>query len=87
MTNKQITFDGHFYHGNVILTNDYDDEKGRYIIAINLWNTLPNEVDYYHLDNDSNILLERDISLISITACNNICNINVSDDILNYNFF
>jgi hypothetical protein len=87
MTNKQITFDGHFYHGNVVLTNDYDDEKGRYIIAINLWNTLPNDVLYYQLDNDSNNLLERDISLISITACNNICNINVSDDILNYNFF
>lgn len=86
ITNKQITFDGHFYHGNVSLNQNYDDERGRYIIAINLWNTLPNEVKYYQVDNENNFL-DRDTNLISITSCNNICNINVSDDILNYNFF
>jgi hypothetical protein len=85
MTNKHITFDGHFYHGNVSVQQNYDDEKGRYIIAINLWNTLPNEVKYYSTDNEN--LLDRDMAGISITPCNNICNINVSDDILNYNFF
>lgn len=86
MTNKQITFDGHFYHGHVSLYNNYDDEKERYIIVINLWNTLPNEVKYYQVDSE-NHFLDRDTNLISITSCNNICNINVSDDILNYNFF
>ena len=84
VSNKQITFDGHFFHGNVALTDNYDDEKERYIIAINLWNVQPTDVSYYSMDDEH---IDRDECVVSISACNNICNISVSSEIINYSFF
>ena len=55
--NKQITFDGHYYHGSTTLaevdvqetdeSDESDESDERYILAINLWNKKPIGVEYY----------------------------------------
>lgn len=85
--NKQITFDGHFYHGSTILSENHKQEK-RYIIAINLWNTKPTNIDYYIPDTDNKQLFLKEENLVTIdTYENNIQTINVCKKIINYNFF
>ena len=101
--NKQITFDGHFYHGSTMLSevdagadaDTYTDRSGeRYILAINLWNKKPIDVEYYlpneHGTNMSSddTSFHRDVRVINISAPEtNIGSINVSNDIINYNLF
>jgi len=46
---KQISFDGKYYHGSALLqenTNFLDED--RYIIAINIWDKPPTDVGYYN---------------------------------------
>jgi len=50
--NKQITFDGKYYHGCTVI-NDESVVKDRYIIAINLWNKKPMNVDYFTPTNNT----------------------------------
>ena len=107
--NKQITFDGHFYHGSTTLTevdagadtdrSDEHESNGRYILAINLWNKKPIDVEYYVPDADASTgtgtgtgtgaMFQNDVSLITLSATTepNIGSINVSNDIINYNLF
>ena len=100
--NKQITFDGHFYHGSTTLTEvdagavtDWSDEyesNGRYILAINLWNKKPIDVEYYVPNEDridmTGAMFQNDVRLINISATDTkIGSINVSNDIINYNLF
>jgi len=97
--NKQITFDGHFYHGITTLSEvdtgaDADRSDERYILAINLWNKKPIDVEYYlpneHGRNMSSddTSFHRDVRLINIFAPEtNKGSINVSNDIINYNLF
>jgi len=102
--NKQISFDGHYYHGSTTLSElnadadaDADRSIERYIIAINLWNKKPIDVEYYAPTatatatagaTDSTIF-QNDVSLITISATteSNIGYIHVSNDVINYNLF
>jgi hypothetical protein len=95
--NKQITFDGHFFHGSTTLSEvdaDANRSDDRYIIAINLWNKKPVGVEYYAPDADASTatataMFQNDVNLITISATtdSNIGSINVSDDVINYNLF
>lgn len=89
--NKQITFDGHFYHGSTTLFDNQDIQE-RYIIAINLWKTKPYMVPFYDLNNESicndNLSFERDEPLINLQEDNTkICSVNVCNDTINYSLF
>lgn len=89
--NKQITFDGRFFHGSTTLFDNQDIQE-RYIIAINFWKTKPHEVEYYNLNQDSNCndnsSFERDESLIILREDNTkICSVNVCSDTINYSLF
>jgi hypothetical protein len=89
--NKQITFDGRFFHGSTTLFDNQDIQE-RYIIAINFWKTKPNDVNFYSLDNEKicndNQQFERDESLITLREDNTeICSVNVCNDTINYSLF
>jgi hypothetical protein len=97
--NKQITFDGHFYHGSTTLSEvdvgaDANRSDDRYILAINLWNKKPIDVEYYAptATASTGTMFQNDVSLITISATtdsteSNIGSINVSNDVINYNLF
>ena len=96
--NKQITFDGHYYHGSTTLSQvdadadadaDANRSDDRYIIAINLWNKKPIGVEYYAPTATATTMFQNDVSLITISATDdsNIGSINVSNDFINYNLF
>ena len=89
--NKQITFDGKYFHGSSLLT-DNDKEDSRYIIAINLWDKRPTNVDYYNPDINTipNFLIEDQILDIKIENSNEIDSIktiNVCKKTINYNLY
>jgi len=84
--NKQITFDGHFYHGNVALT-EHDDTKELYTISINLWNKKPKNIEYYIPKYETTLSNKEYIKTTFEVDNGSICNIKVSKDIINYNFF
>jgi hypothetical protein len=89
--NKQITFDGRFFHGSTTLFENQCIQE-RYIIAINFWKTKPHEVEYYNLNNEkiSNYdpSFDRDESLITLREDNTqICSVNVCSDTINYSLF
>lgn len=82
--NKQITFDGKFYHGCTSLSED-NETQDRYIIAINLWNIKPSNIEYYLGDDEF-----EDMSMpviISIDEDKNIENTIVSNSFLNRELF
>ena len=98
--NKQITFDGHYYHGSTTLSEvdadadaDANRSDDRYIIAINLWNKKPIGVEYYAptatATATASTMFQNDVNLITISATtdSNIGSINVSNDVINYNLF
>jgi hypothetical protein len=92
--NKQITFDGRFFHGSIILDKNFKEDS-RYIIAINLWDKKPSNIDYYASENDNNQLskipeffkIEKEKDFTNtINFCKKIINYNLFEDILyNYN--
>ena len=85
--NKQITFNGRFFHGSTTLIDNSELDE-RLIIAINLWDKKPNNVDYYlPLSHNDIKIINKNNQLVNITADNNIDTINVSEKILNYNLF
>jgi hypothetical protein len=81
--NKQITFDGKFFHGCTSLSEE-DEIQDKYIIAINLWNIKPSNVEYY-LDDDAEIV-DMPV-IISIDEDQNIENTIVSNSFLNRELF
>jgi hypothetical protein len=89
--NKQITFNGSFYHGSSLFTEN-DTEDSRYIIAINLWDKKPYNVDYY---NNSNINIDAPVfnkqeQIVTINeepSENRILNITVYNKIINYQLY
>ena len=83
--NKQITFDGHFFHGNVALI-EQDDTSEFHTISINLWNKKPKNIEYYIPKYDTALSNKGDI-VTSFGVDDTICKIKVSEDIINYNFF
>ena len=89
--NKQITFDGSFFHG-VTTLDDNQPMDERYVIVINLWKTKPHDVEYYNPttcdDNDNKTYFLRDTHLINLQEdTTDICSVNVCDDIINYRLF
>jgi len=90
--NKQITFDGKYYHGSTLLDNSFKNDS-RYIIAINLWDKKPKNVDYYINETDANniskedqcfqVKIEKEIdSTNTINVCKKTINYNLFEDIL-----
>jgi len=89
--NKQITFDGSFFHGTTSLA-DNQHMNERYIISINFWKTKPHDVKYYKQNVDSEfsgkILFSKNESLITLREdTTNIHSVPVCDDTINYSLF
>ena len=83
---KQITFDGKFFHGYTSLSEN-DVCQDRYIIAINIWNTKPTNVEYYKGDNELEdepviISFEEDKNIDKIIVQNNMINIQLFENLL-----
>lgn len=84
--NKHISFDGSKRHGVTSIFSEEDVNEPRYIIAINLWNVKPTNVEYYQKEK-TNKMYDNKIQVININPCNECENIIVVKDILNYDFF
>ena len=84
--NKQITFDGKFFHGSTTLSenNVFQD---RHIIVIILWNIKPNNVEYYKSDDETEdtpfiISIEEDEHIDKIMIPNNMINSQLFENLL-----
>ena len=89
--NKQITFDGSFFHGSTTLDDNQPMDE-RYIIAINFWKTKPNDVEYYKpnadIELDNRCQFVRDKPIINLREdTTDICSVNVCNDTINYHLF
>jgi len=93
---KQITFDGKYYHGSALLyENNVDLYQNRYIIAINLWDRPPKNVEYYnntceevlYVETNENIEPLIHLEMEELQECNNISIIGLDKDIINYKLF
>jgi len=98
-TGKQITFDGKYFHGSAFLEDEIDTDVGknkdRYIIAINLWDKKPTNVDFYkntrdelmylHTNDNNEPLIQLEFE--ELQESNNILTIGLDKDKMNYNLF
>jgi hypothetical protein len=91
--NKQIIFDGKYFHGSTLLS-DNDKEESRYIIAINLWDKRPTNVEYYisntNIDTNLDVIFVKEDQCVSIektSESDNIKVINVCKKTINYNLY
>jgi len=86
--NKQITFNGKYFHGTAML-NENAKITERYIIVLNFWDIKPKSVDnFIPNDNVDAMFTSKDEPIIDICDDDNsICSINVDNDVINYNFF
>jgi hypothetical protein len=86
-TNKQITFDGKYYHGSTCIMPIKNDD--RYIIAINLWNKKPKNVEYFTNKNEeSKQMYKKEEQIFTIEKQEDkITTINVTKSVINYDFF
>ena len=85
--NKQITFDGQFYHGSTHLKEPNCDP--RYIIAINLWDKRPTNVEYYNpICDDASLIYSKDDPDFMIECQEDkIITLNVNKKLINYDLF
>lgn len=84
--NKQITFDGKFFHGCTSLSEE-DEIQDKYIITINLWNIKPSNVEYYLGDDDIVdmpviILIDEDKKIENTIVSNSFLNRELFENIL-----
>jgi hypothetical protein len=82
--NKHITFDGSKRHGVTSIFEE-DNNEPRYIIAINLWDRKPTNIEYYQcfqIDKPYN-----KTQIVSIKPCDEPENIVIVKDKINYDFF
>lgn len=93
VANKHISFHGNFFHGSTKLS-DIENYTSRYIIAINLWDTLPlTDHDYCQDFNTitnsyiKSIYNKKDNPVISIHNDDNFSDIIVDKSIINEKFF
>jgi hypothetical protein len=86
--NKQITFNGKYFHGSTHIMSMKNDERP--IIAINLWNKKPTNVDYYinpsEFKHTNNFKKEDQIFTMEKQE-EKITTINVTKSVINYDFF
>ena len=83
--NKQIAFDGRFYHGNVALIEP-DETTELYTMSMNIWDKKPRNMNYY-IPKYESIALNREDVTTTFSIGNATCNVKVSEDIINYKFF
>ena len=89
--NKQFTFDGTKYHGVVDIFNkmNYDTDSNpefeRYMLAINLWNKKPLNIDYY--ENTSNTEFSKEDKIVIIESNNVNKELYLERNILDFNFY
>ena len=87
--NKQFTFDGTKYHGVVDifnnLNNDTDTEFERYMLAINLWNKKPLNIDYYK--NTSSAEFCKEDKIVTIESNNIIKELVLENNVLDFGFY
>jgi len=84
--NKHITFDGSKRHGVSLVFEEDKLNDPRYIIAINLWNKKPSNVEYYQKTQIEKTY-DNNIQVINIKPCDEIKNNIIVKDKLNYDFF
>jgi len=86
--NKQITFNGKYYHGSTLIdNNNFAKDDSRYIIAINLWDKKPCNVNYYTSKNNS-ATFSKVQEIVSIEKENDFTNIiSVCKKNINYSLF
>lgn len=80
--NKQITFEPKYFHGSSLL-NEIQENK-RLIIAINLWSRKPTNIDFYESNNE--VYNKNEIIFNYKNINNNIIDIPLSNNIINYDF-
>lgn len=87
--NKQITFDGTKYHGVVDIFNKINDgtdsEFERYMLAINLWNKKPLNIDYY--ENTNNTEFSKEDKIVTIESNNVIKDLVLEKNVLDFGFY
>ena len=89
--NKQITFDGHFFHGSITLFDNQNIQE-QYIIAINFWKTRPLDINFYNPDtepvcNTADFLNCKNTHFVLDEDVTEICSIYLTEQEINYNFF
>lgn len=87
--NKQVTFDGSYYHGVVDIFNKLNETPfERYMLAINLWNKKPLNIEYYNNSNN-NLEFNKETQLITIEENNTFkdLELNLEKNIFNFNFY
>ena len=89
--NKQFTFDGTKYHGVVDIFNNLNNdtfnnnEFERYMLAINLWNKKPLNVEYY--ENTNNSTFNKEDKIVTIESNNVIKELVLEKNILDFDFY
>lgn len=84
--NKQITFYGKYMHGVTQLFENEDIGQSRKIIAINIWNRKPENVEYYTTDT-INQQYTNNYNTVIVKKNDKIQNLYVSNKMVNYDFF
>lgn len=91
--NKQFTFDGTKYHGVIDIFNKLnhhtDTEYERYMLAINLWNRKPVNVNYYEngSENTNNAGFSKENKIVTIESNNVIKELDLEKNILDFDFY
>jgi hypothetical protein len=85
--NKHITFDGSKRHGVANIFEEDNINGSRYIIAINLWNRKPLNVEYYQKQQIQSSQLYDKKQVVNIKPCNEDENVISVKKLLNYDFF
>ena len=86
--NKQVTFDGSNYHGVIDVLNKLNENPfERYMLAINLWNKAPLNIEYYN--NNNNIEFNKETQLVTIEENDAFkeLELNLEQNILNFDFY
>ncbi len=83
--NKQLVINGKFWHGSIEVSECDTFEKNRHIIVINVWDSLPNNIEKYSGDDDDND--EETEIIISMKEDKTIKNVKCTNDFLNRQLF
>jgi hypothetical protein len=85
--NKHITFDGSKRHGVTSIFEEHNN-KPRYIIAINLWDRKPTNVEYYQKNETTKTYTyNNQTQILNINPCNEVKNIIIVKNMINHDFF
>jgi len=84
--NKHISFNGANMHGVYELFEETKKDEARHILAINLWNKKPTNVEYYN-SKEIEKIYNKEIKLINIDPETNLKNNIIVKDVLNFDFF